>query len=247
MDGALPSQKISEIKGNYHAVEEKIERAVIKSGRKRNDVKIVAVSKLMPIEIVIAGIEAGLRNFGENYPEQAVEKIALIPDDVGLTWHMIGSIQSRKTRLVCENFDFVHSVDRIKIAQHLNKHSQDLDRVLPILVQVNVSGEESKSGWKAWDETAWDELITNFSVIGECANLCINGLMTMPPMFSDPEKTRPFYQRLRRLQGYLRNHLPGICWDTLSIGTSFDYVIAIEEGATMVRLGTTLFGSRLTD
>lgn len=238
------SEKVAQIKDNLHRVESCIATAAEKAGRSSQDIQLVAVTKLMPLEVIQAGIEAGLRAFGENYPEQATEKITALQTDIDLTWHMIGHIQSRKTNTVCAYFDWVHSVDRMKIAKYLDRYSHENERVMPILVEVNLSGEDSKFGWKAWDENSWHDLVPQFEKIAQLPNLEIRGLMSMPPLFDDPELTRPYYQRLRRLQGFLREQLPEISWGELSIGTSFDYEVAVEEGATMVRLGTILFGSR---
>ena len=238
---------VERIKTNLDQVEACIGRAVAKAGRERGDIQIVAVTKLLPLKMVEAGIAAGLRSFGENYPEQAVEKIAACKENTDVTWHMIGHIQSRKASRVCENFDWVHAVDRIKIARYLDRYSREAGRIMPVLIEVNLSGEESKFGWKAWDENNWPALIPQFAEISHLSNIQINGLMSMPPYFDDPELTRPYYQRLRRLQIFLRERLPDMTWDQLSIGTSFDFEVAIEEGATMVRLGTTIFGPRPAD
>jgi PLP dependent protein len=238
------NEKVALIKDNLRRVETHIALAVERAGRTRQDIQLVAVTKLMPLEVIQAGIEAGLRMFGENYPELAAEKIAALQTDIDLTWHMIGHIQSRKTNTVCEYFDWVHSVDRMKIAIYLDRYSLENDRVMPILIEVNLSGEDSKFGWKAWDENSWLNLVPQFEKIAQLPNLEIRGLMSMPPLFDDPELTRPYYQRLGRLQGFLKDQLPEISWRELSIGTSFDYEVAVEEGATMVRLGTSLFGPR---
>jgi PLP dependent protein len=244
MTEAPLSEKAALIKDNLQRVETRLAHAAEKAGRSRQDVQLIAVTKLMPLEVIQAGIEAGLRVFGENYPEQAAEKITALETDFDLTWHMIGHIQSRKTNTVCEYFDCVHSVDRMKIAKYLDRYCQENDRVMPILIEVNLSGEESKFGWKAWDENRWSDLLPHFEKIAQFPNLEIRGLMSMPPFFDDSELTRPYYQHLRRLQGFLREQLSDISWGELSIGTSFDYEVAVEEGATMVRLGTTLFGPR---
>ena len=246
MSETILKEKVSQIKENLEEIDCRIEQAVNKAGRERSEIKVIAVTKLMPVETILAGIEAGLRDFGENYPEQAVEKISELPEGVDITWHMIGHIQSRKTSTVCTYFDWVHSVDRMKIARYVDRYSRESDRIMPVLIEVNISGEESKYGWRAWDEESWSDLVPDFEKIAEMSNLEIKGLMTMPPFFDDPELTRPYYQRLRQLQAFLIEHLPDICWETLSIGTSFDYDIAIEEGATMVRLGTSLLGPRPT-
>jgi PLP dependent protein len=238
------TEKVALIKENLCRVKSRIAHAAEKAGRSSQDIQLVAVTKLMPIEMIQAGIEAGLCEFGENYPEQAVEKIVALETDFDLTWHMIGHIQSRKTNTVCEYFDWVHSVDRMKIAKYIDRYCQENERVMPILIEVNLSGEESKFGWKAWDENRWTDLVPHFEKIAQLPNLEIRGLMSMPPFFDNPELSRPYYQRLRRLQGFLKEQLSEISWGELSIGTSFDYEVAVEEGATMVRLGTTLFGPR---
>lgn len=238
------AELVERIKVNLEQVDACIERAVAKAGRERGDIQLVAVTKLLPLKVVEAGIAAGLRSFGENYPEQAIEKIAAFKDNPDVTWHMIGHIQSRKASLVCENFDWVHAVDRVKIARYLDRYSHEAGRTLPVLIEVNLSGEESKFGWKAWDEDSWPELLPLIDEITQLSNIQIHGLMSMPPYFDDPELTRPYYQRLRRLQAFLREQLPDMTWDQLSIGTSFDFEVAIEEGATMVRLGTVIFGPR---
>ena len=235
---------IAQIKHNLEDVNSRIELAAEKSGRTTEEVKLVAVTKMMPLEIIEAGIKAGLRCFGENYPEQAAEKIFQLKTDAEIEWHMIGHIQSRKTNTVCDYFDMVHSVDRMKIAKYLDRYSREAEKVMPVLIEVNLTGEDSKYGWQAANEDRWSELVPQFRKIAEYQNIEIRGLMTMPPLFDDPEETRPIYQQLKRLQKYLRRELVDVSWNELSIGTSFDYEVAVEEGATMVRLGTTIFGLR---
>lgn len=238
------SERVAEIKSNLERIQLNIRNAAEKSGRNPADIQLVGVTKLLPLETVQAGIEAGLTCFGENYPEQAIEKIEALKGNPTIQWHMIGHIQSRKAELVSRYFDMVHSLDRLKVARLLDRYCGELERRMPVLLEVNLSGEESKSGWAAWDEDRWDELIEPFTQMAELPNLSIKGLMSMPPLFSDAEATRPLYQRLRRLRSFLRMQFPGVEWNELSIGTSFDYPVAIEEGATMVRIGTELFGPR---
>ena len=246
MDRGTFSERVEEIESNLARIQLNIRDAAEKSGRKTSDIQLVGVTKLLPLETVQAGIKAGLTCFGENYPEQALEKIETLKDNAQIQWHMIGHIQSRKAELVCRYFDMVHSLDRIKIAQRLDRFCGELDRQMPVLLEVNLSGEESKSGWAAWDEDQWEKLVEPFAQIAELPNLRIKGLMSMPPLFDDPEATRPLYQRLGRLQAFLRMEMPAVDWHELSIGTSFDYPVAIEEGATMIRVGTVLFGPRPT-
>jgi len=232
------------IRENLKIINEKMMTAVEKSGRKPDEIKLLAVTKMVPIFTIKAAIEAGLQEFGENYPEQAVEKIENLISKPRPTWHMIGHIQSRKSKIVCSHFDWVHSIDSLKIAQRINRNCREINRLMPILLEVNLSGEDSKFGFKAWDEHEWEELLLPFHEIVKQENVKVEGLMSMPPFFDDPELTRPYYQRLTRLQKYLQAHLPEASWKELSIGTSFDYEVAIEEGATIIRLGTAIFGRR---
>jgi pyridoxal phosphate enzyme (YggS family) len=236
--------RVSVIKHNLEAVRSNITAAAQRAGRNADEVQLIAVTKLQPLEVIKAGFQAGIRNFGENYPEEAAEKILAVDVGKDVKWHMIGHIQSRKADIVCRYFDMVHSLDRMKIARYLDRYSGELGKVIPVLLEVNISGEESKYGWQAWDEKRWSELIPPFNEISQMAHIKVQGLMCMPPFFSDPEATRPLYRRLGRLQQFLRDELPGTDWLELSIGTSFDYQVAIEEGATMIRVGTGLFGHR---
>ena len=244
MDRGDISECAKKIKSNLEKIQLKINEAAEKSGRDPSAIQLVGVTKLLPLGVVQAGVEVGLTCFGENYPEQAIEKIETLKDTADIQWHMIGHIQSRKTELVCRYFDMVHSLDRLKIARLMNRYCGELNRQMTVLLEVNLSGEESKSGWDAWDEDHWGLLLEPFAQIAEMKHLTVRGLMSMPPLSKDPESTRPIYQRMRRLQSFLKTELPNMTWDELSIGTSFDYPVAIEEGATMVRIGTELFGPR---
>ena len=237
-------EKVVQIRENLESVMSRMEKAAERSGRKLEDIKLIGVTKLMPIDMIRAGIEAGIRIFGENYPEQAAEKIRAISGGIPIEWHMIGHIQSRKTDTVCEHFDMVHSVDRMKIARYLDRYSRERGRVMPVLLEVNVSGEKSKYGWQASDQKDWPDLIVHFRQIAEMPNIEIRGLMSMPPFFENPELTRPVYQKLSSFQNMLAEEMPDVHWNELSIGTSFDFEVAIEEGATMVRVGTEIFGPR---
>jgi len=240
----IEEAKIAIIGSNLEKVQQRIAKAAERSGRHSGSVKLIAVTKLVSLDVIQAGIQNGITCFGENYADQAAEKIQALEGHTGVEWHMIGHIQSRKAQTVCEYFDFVHSVDRMKIARYLDRYSGEMNRVLPVLMEVNVSGEDSKFGWPAYDEEGWENLLTPFRQIAELPNVEIRGLMSMPPLFEDPEKTRPLYKKLVRFRQYLQQEIPDVCWDELSIGTSFDYEVAIEEGATMVRVGTDIFGSR---
>jgi pyridoxal phosphate enzyme (YggS family) len=225
----------------------------------------VVVTKLQPVEIVREAIAAGAQYLGENYADEALaKKLALqtqppITPEIPLTqaggltpprqphdveWHIIGHVQSRKVRLVSEYFDYLHSLDSLKLAQRLDHACGEFKRVLPVLFEFNVSGESSKSGWPAWDETRWPDLLPNIHEIAELPHLRVEGVMTMPPYFENSEEARPFFIRLRKLQEYLTQHIPQTGWNELSMGMSGDFEVAIQEGATWVRVGQAILGPR---
>jgi pyridoxal phosphate enzyme (YggS family) len=244
MSKSIDKALVEKIKENLDSVNQRIAQSAEKVGRDPSGIKLVAVTKLMPLDVILAGIEAGIRVFGENYPEQAAEKIASLDSEGEIEWHMIGHIQSRKADTVCNYFDMVHSLDRMKIARYLNRYAKEQNRILPVLIEVNLSGEKSKYGWDASSDEDWENLLGDFRKIAVYKNLNVRGLMTMPPLFKDPEKTRPIYKELTRLQHFLQENIPEANWDELSIGTSFDFHVAVEEGATIVRIGTEIFGPR---
>ena len=235
---------VATIRENYLHTLEKINNAALKSGRRPEEVRLVVVTKTQPIETVQAAIEAGVRILGENYPEEAVMKIQSLPEQSGVEWHMIGHVQSRKARLVTDHFALLHSLDSLKLAQRLDRFAADGNRTLPVLLEFNVGGEESKSGWNAADETQWNALIPDMQSIMELPNLSVHGLMTMPPLGIDPEESRRFFLRLRLLRDHLAARFPQADWRQLSMGTSGDFEVAVEEGATLVRVGTAIIGAR---
>ena len=171
-------------------------------------------------------------------------KIQSLAGQSGVEWHMIGHVQSRKARLVADHFALLHSLDSLKLAQRLERFSEEANRVLPVLLEFNVGGEESKSGWDASDESHWDALLPDVTALMDLPHLQVRGLMTMPPLETDPEDARRFFQRLRRLRDHLADRFPQADWRELSMGTSADYPVAVEEGATLVRVGTAIVGAR---
>jgi pyridoxal phosphate enzyme (YggS family) len=199
---------------------------------------------MQPTQNIQAALEAGIRELGENYAEEAVEKIQKIGYVDGITWHMIGHIQSRKADLVAKNFNFVHSVDSIKLANRLSNFAAQAGRILPILLECNVGGEETKFGYSAFESTNWVQLAREAEQISMLPNLEIRGLMTMPPFNLEADRTRPYFIKLRELSEYLAKKVPQGQWEELSMGTSTDYLVAIEEGATFVRVGTAIMGER---
>ncbi len=241
----------AKIRENYELVLARIEEAACSAGRAPQDVRLVVVTKGHPLETVQAAIEAGATCLGENYAEEAIPKIEAISGHPEVEWHMIGHIQSRKARLVCGYFHRVHSLDSLRLAQRLDQGMREQiagpllpGRRLPGLIECNVSGEESKFGFPAWQEEAWPRLLVEMGEIARLPYLEIRGLMTMAPFLPEAEAARPYFQRLRRLQEFLSRELPFIDWSELSMGMSADYEIAIQEGATWVRIGTAILGPR---
>jgi pyridoxal phosphate enzyme (YggS family) len=226
------------------SVRARIARAAARAGRAAERVQIVAVTKNQPIELAREAFALGLRDFGENRVEEALPKQDALSDLQGIRWHMIGHLQSRKARLAAPAFDLIHSVDRLKIARTLDRLAGEAGRRQRVLLECNVSGEATKEGWALPDPGAWDGAIGDFEEVCSLPNLEVRGLMTMAPWTEQPETVRPFFARLRELQAYLKARLPG-AWDELSMGMTDDFEVAIEEGATIVRIGRAIFGERL--
>ncbi len=215
-----------------------ITEATRQAGREPGSVKLVAVSKTVPAGLVKEAMDCGQLLFGENYLQEAQEKIPLL--GAGASWHFIGRLQSNKCREAAALFDMVETVDRLKVAQRLNEYAGTLGRKLNILVQVNIGEEAQKAGIMP-EETG--QLL---EAIAACGNLTCHGLMALPPCFDEPEASRPYFRRLRQLAGqyaqkelFYNNHQV-----ELSMGMSGDYIAAIEEGATIIRVGTAIFGAR---
>jgi PLP dependent protein len=235
---------VASIRENHQAVLDQIAVSARKSGRSPEEIRLVVVTKSQPLEVVQAAVEAGVRILGENYPEEGVTKIQSLPPQSGVEWHMIGHVQSRKARLVAEHYELLHSLDSLKLAQRLDRFAAEGNRILPVLLEFNVGGEESKAGWDASDVSLWNILLTDVESILELPNLSVRGLMTMPPLETDPDDSRRFFQRLRLLRDHLASAFPQADWRELSMGTSADYTVAVEEGATLVRVGTAIVGAR---
>ncbi len=234
-----------QIKENAEIIQEQIASAAKRGGRDSSDVKLITVSKKKSIEVMRAAVHAGITLFGENYPEETVGKMDILAQEFpGVEWHMIGHLQSRKTRLVAERFDMMHSLDSVRLAKRLGNALAVCNRKLPVLLEMNVSGEESKGGWAAWDEAHWELLVPEIEQVLSVDSLVVKGLMSMPPLAEDAEKTRPYFIRLRQLRNWLAKRIPQTDWGELSMGTSLDFEVAIEEGATFVRIGTAILGAR---
>ena len=234
---------ISSIHGRYQYILKRIAGSAVRAGREPGSVRLVVVSKSQPLSVIRAAIAAGISTFGENYIEEAVEKIVAMRETT-IEWHMIGHVQSRKADLVAANFAMVHSLDSLKLARRLERFCFGLSRTLPVLLEFNVSGEQSKFGFPAWKEENCHGLESEIEQILVFPHLRVCGLMTMPPYFDDPERTRPYFRRLRHLQEFLAKRFPEENWKELSMGTSVDFEAAIQEGATFVRIGQAILGSR---
>jgi PLP dependent protein len=221
------------------AVRERITRAAARAGRDPAGVTLIAVSKTHPPSAIESALAAGLCDFGENKVQEALPKIEALAAQraAGLRWHLIGHLQSNKARRAVEAFDRIESVDSVDLAQRLDRIAAELDRTLDVLVQVELGGEATKSGLGA------SELRAALEALRACRHLRPVGLMTVPPYAEDPERTRPFFRRLRELRDDARQRglLQG---GELSMGMSGDFEVAIEEGATSVRVGTAIFGER---
>ncbi|MFA5836415.1 MAG: YggS family pyridoxal phosphate-dependent enzyme [Bellilinea sp.] len=232
-----------EIQKNLEQVYERITSAAFRVGRKPDEVKLVVVSKGQPLEVIQAAIAAGVKIFGENYPEEAREKIQAVTS-VDVAWHMIGHLQSRKTKLVCDHFDWMQSLDSLHLAEKMERLLAEHNRMLPVLLEFNVGGEETKSGWLAGESSKWRSFLPDIRQILELSHLQVHGLMTMPPLTVNREEARIHFKKMVELQKYLRKQFPQANWDELSMGTSSDYEAAVEEGATFVRIGTSILGPR---
>ncbi|HQP08350.1 MAG TPA: YggS family pyridoxal phosphate-dependent enzyme [Anaerolineaceae bacterium] len=234
---------VSEIRDNLQSVQEKIAAAAKRSKRNIRDITVVAVSKLQPVAKIEAAIQCGITDFGENYPEQAVEKIHHFAGNKQIRWHMIGHLQSRKASIVASEFSMFHSLDRLSIAARLANQLEAVNRILPVLLEVNISGEISKAGWDL-RTMSFEHWIDEVNQITKLPSLRIQGLMTMPPFDTQPEQSRIYFHQLSELRNRLIKVFPGLELKHLSMGTSQDYEVAVEEGATLVRIGTAILGHR---
>jgi pyridoxal phosphate enzyme (YggS family) len=241
MDTLAKSRSI--ISHNILEVQARISQSAVRVGRKPEDVRLVAISKGQSVEKIRAGYEVGIRDFGENRIHEAIPKIDALNDLEDIRWHMVGHVQSRKSRLVPPAFDMVHSVDRMKLAQKLDRFADVKDVRLPALLECNVSGESAKYGWNLQDEKEWSAILPEFGQIIGLGNLEILGLMTMAPWVRDEQVLRSCFKKLRALREFLSDNLPGE-WRELSMGMTDDFEYAIEEGATIVRIGRAIFGER---
>jgi pyridoxal phosphate enzyme (YggS family) len=226
------------VKQRLEQVQKRMKQAAVASGRRYEDIQLVAVSKTKPWEQVVEAFEAGAGVFGENYVQEVREKFNTL-HTYPISWHFIGHLQTNKAKYVVTICDLIHSVDSLKLAKELDKHAGNNHKIQKVLVQVNIAEEDSKSGVRVRDTLP---LIQEMSRL---KNVSLRGLMTLPPYFNAPEKVRPFFKTLRKLRDDIdRLHIPGVCMHELSMGMTGDFEVAIQEGATLIRIGTAIFGER---
>jgi pyridoxal phosphate enzyme (YggS family) len=236
--GTEPFMNPNDMFSNYSGVLHRVREAAVSAGRAPSDIRIVAVSKKVPTERVKSAITQGITLLGENYIQEAREKVTTL-SHLPASWHFIGHLQSNKAKYAVRLFDLIHSVDSLKLAAEIDRQANRIDKIQDILIQVNIAEEKSKSGVSI---TETPELVRNISTL---SNVRVRGLMAMPPFFGEPEKARPFFKALCDLSGDLaRLNIANVEMRELSMGMSGDFETAISEGATLVRVGTAIFGSR---
>ncbi|MEO5713100.1 MAG: YggS family pyridoxal phosphate-dependent enzyme [Luteolibacter sp.] len=226
---------MSEVSENLERVAEKIEAACVRAKREPSSVELIAVSKTFPADSVREAVEAGQLHFGESKLQEAESKIALLPDR--LHWHFIGRVQRNKVRKILSYFEFIHAIDSTRLAEYTDEVAKELGFFPKVFLQVNIGGEESKGGF---DPVGLRQDIARLMELGR---LEIQGLMCIPPVAADAESARPWFVMLRELRNSLERDF-GISLPFLSMGMSSDYEVAVEEGATHVRVGSAIFGKR---
>ena len=227
----------STVRENIARIRNTIADAASRSGRKASDVRLMAVTKTVDDDRIMEAIEAGVDIIGESYVQEAKRKIEKMGRS--LEWHMIGYLQSNKAKYAVRLFDMIHSVDRMDLALELDRRSKALSLVMKVLIEVNISGEETKSG------VPYKEVVQLIRDISALNNISIQGLMTMPPWFDDPEDARPYFVALRELRDkIIAERINRVEMRELSMGMSGDYEVAVEEGSTIVRVGRSIFGER---
>ena len=225
------------LKENLKNVEENIEAACKRAGRSRDEVTLIAVSKTKPLEMLREIYDAGTRHFGENKVQELCDKMEQMPSDI--QWHMIGHLQRNKVKYIVGKVALIHSVDTYRLAEEINIQAKKRNITVPILVEVNIAGEESKFGISA------EDAILLVEDISKLENVQIKGLMTIAPYVADPEENRLYFRRIKQLSVDITNkNIDNVSKEIPSMGMTGDYEVAIEEGATMVRVGTGIFGER---
>jgi len=240
------------VSANLARIRARIAEAALRAGRNPADVRLVAVTKTCSVDAILAAWDSGQRDFGENRPEEGALKVTettarLAGEAMKPVWHMIGHIQRRKARLVVAHFDVVHAIDRLAVAQKLSALAVDAGRELPVLLECNISGEASKYGYPtaSWegDPAVRTRLYDEVAAVLALPGLRLEGLMTMAPIAEDAETVRPIFASLRALRDVLGEQFPDVALPHLSMGMTDDFEVAVEEGATLVRIGRAIFGS----
>ena len=225
------------LRDNLYEVEKNIQDACLRAGRKREEVTLVAVSKTKPVSMLEEIYNENIRHFGENKVQELCEKFETMPKDIN--WHMIGHLQRNKVKAVIDKATLIHSVDSIRLAETIEQEAAKKDIIVDILIEVNVAEEDSKFGLKV------DEVLSMIEAISTFPHVRIKGLMTIAPFVDDPEENRPVFAQLRKLSVDIANkNIDNVSVEILSMGMTNDYQVAIEEGATIVRVGTAIFGER---
>ncbi len=226
-----------DLKKRLENVTHRINNAALKCNRDPESIHLVAVTKAVSTSRVREAIEAGVTTLGENYVQEARDKFNVL-GIYPVSWHFIGHLQSNKAKYAVRLFDLIHSVDTLKLARELNKQAKKVNKIQDVLIQINISKESSKSGSDIENAA---NLIKDMVLF---ENLSVKGLMAMPPFFNDPEKSRPYFIALRKLRDQIQNAFSGVLLNELSMGMTGDFEVAVEEGATIVRIGTAIFGER---
>ena len=226
------------IKDNLEEVRSRVKLATLRAGRKEEDVTLIAVSKTKPVEMLKEVYDLGVRDFGENKVQELVSKYEELPADI--RWHMIGHLQTNKVKYIVDKAYMIHSVDSYKLAKEISKEAVKINKVVKILIEVNVAAEESKFGSNV------EETLSLVEDISKLPGICIKGLMTVAPFVENPEENRKIFEKLQHLAVDINSKkLDNVYMDCLSMGMSGDFEIAIEEGASYVRVGTSIFGERI--
>jgi hypothetical protein len=230
--------KMTELKTRLENVLNRIKKAANARGQDPETIRLVAVSKTIPTDMVKEAIEAGVKILGENYIQEVRKKFNAL-SSYPVSWHFIGHLQTNKAKYAVRLFDLIHSVDSLKLAHELNKQAKKINKIQEILIQVNISMESTKAG--VYEQDA----LSLIKDISHLENLSVKGLMTMPPFFDEPERARPYFSALRKLRDQIKKEsIPNIAMDELSMGMTGDFEAAIDQGASLVRIGTAIFGKR---
>jgi pyridoxal phosphate enzyme (YggS family) len=236
--------KYQEIAQNYQAVLSELKQAASRSGRDSEAVRLVVVTKSQPLDRIKAVIDLGARHLGENRVEEALPKMAALAGNTDLHWHMIGHVQSRKAKNVLDGFQLIHSLDSLKLADLYERLSAERGIVLPVLLELNSGGETSKYGWDVSRAELIGQVVERVDEIIRQPHLAVRGVMTMAPLECPPDELRRIFKRVKRVQMDLKAKYPNKDIIELSMGTSADFTIAVEEGATVIRVGQAIMGQR---